>query len=117
MPARAPGASAYIFPFPALSFRLCFYYQTASAAQNVACMSWANDGEWHLVMLSVSGLRLRLFVDNALVGSATLNGVVVDDSTATPRVTVGYRLPDRFHLRGQLDSVRLYYRALSYLDD
>jgi hypothetical protein len=58
---------------------------------------------------------MRLIVDNALVGSATLTGVVADDGELTPRVTVGYRLPDQFHLRGQVSSVRLYYRALSYL--
>lgn len=68
------------------------------------------------MLVAVSGLRLRLIVDNALVGTATLTGIVLDDPAVTPVVTIGFRAPGVHYFRGQLESVHLYHRALSYIE-
>lgn len=81
--------------------------------QATSCIAWANDGEWHSILLSASGLRLRLVIDNQLVGTTTLSGVPIDDASMS-LVTVGVRAPGTFWYRGQMSHARLYYRAVTY---
>lgn len=83
-------------------------------AQATACLGWANDGNWHHLLISVSSRTLRLVIDNKLVGVTTLVGQPVDDATAMPLVTVGVRAPGTYWYRGQIDFARVYYRAVTY---
>jgi sialidase-1 len=85
-----------------------------SGANGVAVASTKayNDNTWHHVALQRAGTTLKLWVDGAVVGSvAAPTGTI---SPARPfTVEVGQKLGGADHLKGQLDEVRIYRRALT----
>ncbi|MEU6565654.1 exo-alpha-sialidase [Streptomyces parvulus] len=70
-----------------------------------------NDGRWHHLALRRGGGRLTLFVDGEQTGAADVPGSV---STGSPfGVHVGERVDGRARLRGAVDEVHVWNRALT----
>ena len=85
-------------------------YFTPSAGTGV----W--DGQWHLVVGTFDGARVRLYVDGRQVGSGTAAPTSIQYALPERRFTIGDYIntcPNPGVLNGDIDEVRVYSRALS----
>ncbi|GAA1703895.1 exo-alpha-sialidase [Kribbella yunnanensis] len=74
-----------------------------------------NDNQWHHVVLQRANGKLRLLVDGAEVGTATAppGSVTAGQEFGVQGIHIGQRVDGANRLRGNLDEVRVYRRALS----
>ncbi|HEU5172936.1 MAG TPA: LamG-like jellyroll fold domain-containing protein, partial [Nitrososphaeraceae archaeon] len=71
-----------------------------------------NDGLWHYVLLTYDGKVLRLYIDGVLADSKITSGVTPDNNGDQEFVIGGdSSIDDRF-LKGDLDEIRVWNRAL-----
>ncbi len=79
---------------------------------NVDTTKAYNDKQWHHFALQRSGGTVTLYIDGAKAASAS--GLQNSVSPGRPfQIHLGQRLDGQFRLKGALDEVRLYNRALS----
>lgn len=70
-------------------------------------------GQWHHVAATYNGIRLQIYIDGNPVASLTHKGSI--DHASQP-VFIGRNLDNQTILRGAVDSVRIYGRALARKD-
>ena len=85
-----------------------------------------NDGEWHTVLLSAEGSKVKIFVDGKYInqiknsGSSSLTGHVLRVGQATKRFRLGASdLPNPFRgetFDGEIDRARFYNQTLTESD-
>ncbi|WP_433165806.1 LamG-like jellyroll fold domain-containing protein [Kribbella sp. CA-247076] len=86
--------------------------QSGETAITVATTSAYNDRAWHHFALRRQGSTFTIYIDGA--AAATTTGTIGSVSPKRPfQIHLGRRLDGKQHLRGSLDDVRLYNRALS----
>lgn len=86
--------------------------QSGSTSAVVASTQAYNNDAWHHVALQRSGTTLSLWVDGAVVGTATAPTGSI--SPGRPfNFDVGRKLDGSDYFQGQLDEVRIYKRALT----
>jgi len=71
------------------------------------------DGQWHHVAVAKSGNRLRFYVDGQPDAEGALEFAPDPKGHVAKLGTTSRNFPRPSHLRGQLDDVRVYARALS----
>ncbi|GAB2675760.1 exo-alpha-sialidase [Kribbella swartbergensis] len=86
--------------------------QSGETAVTVATTRAYNDRAWHHFALRRQGSTFTIYIDGAAAASAV--GTIGSVSPKRPfQIHLGQRLDGRQHLRGSLDDVRLYNRALT----
>lgn len=86
--------------------------QSGETAVVVATSSAYNDRAWHHFALRRQGSTFTLFIDGTAAASAT--GAIGSVSPKRPfQIHLGQRLDGLQHLRGSLDDIRIYNRALT----
>lgn len=86
--------------------------QSGETAVTVATKKAYNDKAWHHFALRRQGSAFTISIDGAVVASST--GTIGSVSPKRPfQIHLGQRLDGQQHLRGALDDVRLYNRALT----
>ena len=71
-----------------------------------------NDGLWHYVLLTYDGKVLRLYIDGVLADSKITSGVTPDNNGDQEFVIGGDSSIDERFLKGDLDEIRVWNRAL-----
>ena len=86
---------------------------TVSSASVAPAQIW--NGQWHALVGTYDGSAVRLYLDGALVGSATAsNGAAIDYAVDESALSVGDFEPcSGFSFTGDIDEVRVYNGALS----
>ena len=86
---------------------------TVSSASVPPAEIW--DGQWHALVGTYDGSHVRLYLDGALVGSATASGgAAIDYAVDEDALSVGDFEPcSGFSFTGDIDEVRVYNGALS----
>jgi sialidase-1 len=86
--------------------------QSGETAVTVATTKAYNDRTWHHFAFRRQGTSFSIFIDGAAVASAT--GTIGSVSPKRPfQLHLGQRLDGQQHLKGALDDIRLYRRALT----
>lgn len=87
--------------------------QSGETHFSVATTKAYNDQRWHHFALVRSGDTLAIYVDGASAGSAAVAGLGSVSPKRPFEIHLGQRLDGAQRLRGSLDDVRLYDRALT----
>ena len=86
--------------------------QSGETAVVVATARAYNDRTWHHFALRRQGSIFTIYIDGA--AAATVTGSIGSVSPKRPfQIHLGQRLDGNQHLRGSLDDIRLYNRALT----
>jgi sialidase-1 len=94
------------------SGRLRALAQSGETAVTIVTTKAYNDRAWHHFALLRQGSAFTIFIDGTAAASAT--GALGSVSPKRPfQIHLGQRLDANQHLRGSLDDIRLYDRALS----
>jgi hypothetical protein len=91
-------------------FGISAIVNTTEGAYSVSDNTLRAPGDWHHVAMTFDGTALRLYVDGGLVSSRTVSGSI---SASWAPVVLGSFFEAGRGLRGDLDEIRMYDRALS----
>jgi sialidase-1 len=98
-----------------VSNRIRGFIQSNTVSASVSSTKAYNDNAWHHVALQRAAGQLKLWVDGAVVATATAPTGSI--SPGRPfKMYVGQRLDATQRFNGQLDEVRIYNRALSSIE-
>ncbi|MFJ8579502.1 LamG-like jellyroll fold domain-containing protein [Micromonospora sp. NPDC093277] len=95
------------------SGRLRTWAQSGEQSVTVTTTGAYADQAWHHVALRRSGDTLAVYVDGRLAGSAASPGLGSVSPKRPFQIHLGQRLDGQQRLRGALDDIRLYDRALT----
>ena len=87
-----------------------FRINSVSSTNGVTSSVTVNDGRWHIVTGTLSGLNAKIYIDGVLQGSNTITTATLSNSSAS--FEIGARAGSLF-FPGSIDEARVYNRALS----
>jgi sialidase-1 len=93
--------------------RLRAWAQSGEQKLTVTTSGAYADQRWHHIALRRAGDTLAIFVDGRLAGSGTSAGLGSVSPKRPFQIHLGQRLDGQQRLRGALDDIRLYGRALT----
>lgn len=73
-----------------------------------------SDGKWHDIIVKIKGETLEVYIDETLYSGSTSNRL---NGSFSDKLSVGSNILGTSFFKGDIDSIELYYKDISFIPD